>query len=220
MSDVRELIQAAYRKLSVLPEKESLILGKVSFLAQIEKGATGEPPIRYRLAGRAKVRSQLDDVAKAAEKLAEALEGLYAPSIAALADNGFLQLDVAASKKSKVWVDGQQSHRVKTYRLPELLQELATIARTADISAVPEEQGKGRLPNNLAKSLGSVLAFDYHSLTGHRPIVSTRNNGVQDVPYGPFFDLVSEVFTILDVQAKPEHIAREAVKEFKERNPE
>ncbi|OSQ46762.1 hypothetical protein [Marivita geojedonensis] len=64
-----------------------------------------------------------------------------------------------------------------------------------------------------APAVTKILAKAYEEITGKRPTVSV--NPIDSKAYGPFFDLVSDIFLILGVDASAESQAKAAVKEFR-----
>jgi hypothetical protein len=191
-------IEAAFRKLSLSPEMVWKLPSIVQMLSFIPRGEKGTPPDNFREVGKKAARKQLDTVADLSERLAAAINDLSQTSIVALADTGLLQLI---------------HHR----QLANLLESVAGFARAAELSDVAENQGRGRPPNNLASGVANILATNYAALTGKQPAVSTKNNGRQDIPYGQYFNLVTDVFSALKIDASPEAAARKAEKQFKER---
>lgn len=191
-------IEAAFRKLKILPPNEWRLNSIVQTLAFIPLGASGKSPRKFRAIGKKAARKELDDVAKTASKLKGLLDDLSQTSILALADAGLLQV-------------------VHHIDISNRLGSLEVFAKKADVSGVPEKQGKGQPQNNLVSGVANMIAHNYFTLTGRKPTVSTKNNGVQDIAYGPFFVLVGDIFRAMKIDASPEAAAREAVKAFKER---
>ncbi|MGF6879042.1 hypothetical protein [Paraburkholderia sp. MM5477-R1] len=197
MSDTGAMIEAAFRKLNIEQDAEQRLRQIVHTLSLIPKNQDGTPPPEFRLKGRKACRDELDKVAELAGKLAAVIDGLGEPSIGALADSGLMQI-------------------VHHNHLSATLKRVAAIAHQADVSNVPENQGRGRLPNNLARGVVAILAHDYATLTGRRPTVGTRDDGHQAKPYGPFYDLVTDIFQALEIDASAESSARAAALAFKE----
>lgn len=192
-------IEAAFRKLQILQENEWHLMPIIRTLSFIPRGETGTPPHKFSEVGRKAAQTEINSVSDAAETLKIAIDNLSQTSIVALANQGLLQII---------------HHRT----LSDLLAKVFAVARQTNLDSVPETQGRGRPRNNLARGVASILASNYATLTGKNPTVSTRSNGAQDVPYGPFFDLVTDIFKVLEINASAEAAARAAVKEFKERN--
>jgi hypothetical protein len=65
---------------------------------------------------------------------------------------------------------------------------------------------------DVARYVANLLAQDFKDLTGKDPTLSTRRLRGSDKyeKYGPFLDLVTEIFAILHIDASPETFARKA----------
>lgn len=215
-AEKKQRLQDALAKLDVRDEYRWSVPVVIQSLLQIQTDAPDDPVPSFSVKGRVGVRKELDDVALIAEKLASHLDQLCEPAFTALADGGLLQIQ---HRRPSIIIgsDGARSSIVENFNLQGVLRRVAEMAREAHLDSVPESQGKGRPPDGLVLVVSSILAADYSTLTGKAPTVGTRNNGVQDVPYGPFFDLVSDVFTALGINASPEAAARSAVRRYKEK---
>lgn len=216
-ADKKARLQDALAKLTVREEYRWSVPVVIQSLMQINTEAPENPVPNFSVKGRAAVRKELDDVASIAEKLVSHLDELCEPAFTALADGGLLQIQ---HRRASIVLgsDGTRSSSVENFDLQGVLRRVAEMARNARLDDVPESQGRGRPSDGLVFAVSSILAADYSTLTGNAPTVATRNNGVQDVPYGPFFDLVSDVFAAIGIDASPEAAARAAVKRYKERN--
>jgi hypothetical protein len=67
----------------------------------------------------------------------------------------------------------------------------------------------------LAKGVADILAHDYWTLTGRTPAVATDPLSGERI--GSFFELISDVFFALHIDASPAVYAREAEISFKEK---
>lgn len=207
-------LEAAFRKLDIKPGVDSQLPVMVHTLSLIPKGGSGVAPPQFRLKGRGAVRKDLQEIAALAENLAGALDALSEPAIVALADGGLLQIqhrEVAVI----LGPNGERAADAKTYDLQAVLRKVSTIATSANLSDVPEVQGRGRRRNNLATGVANILASYYFTLTGRTPAVAT--DPLSGKRIGPFFDLVSDVFFALQIKASAAVYAREAEISFKER---
>ncbi|MEC5405123.1 hypothetical protein VOM14_05985 [Paraburkholderia sp. MPAMCS5] len=213
-TDISSQIEAAFRKLHIGPDAESQLPVMVHALSLIPKGESGIAPPEFRLKGREAVRKDLQEIAALADKLAGALDVLCEPAIIALADGGLLQMQ----HREVAVVLGPNGERItdaKTYDLQAVLRKVSAIAASANLSDVPEVQGRGRPRNNLATGVADILAHDYWTLTGKTPAVATDPFSGERV--GSFFELVEDVFQALRIEASPAAYAREAEISFKER---
>lgn len=70
---------------------------------------------------------------------------------------------------------------------------------------------QGRPENTLAKYLATTLYSIFAKLSGATPTISTDR--VQEEKYGPFLELVSSIFELLDLDAKAATTAREVCQE-------
>ncbi len=83
-------------------------------------------------------------------------------------------------------------------------------------SAEPASAAKGGRPRKVsAKNIAEVVGQHFRGLTGKRPTVSVYPPvGVKEKDgkaYGPFLDLMTDVFTALEIKASPEVWARHVV---------
>jgi hypothetical protein len=150
-------------------------------------GLTASSDTPFRLASRKTTRTELDELARLADALADHVErDLHMPAIIALADAHVMRDTVRS-----------------------LSREWAMHARRADLSQIPERIGRGQEQlRQLARAVGWMLRQDVEALTGKRPTITVRDGEAT----GPFLDLVTEVFSILAIKASPEAVAREALK--------
>lgn len=207
-------LEAAFRKLEIDPDAKPQLPVMVHALSLIPKGASGIAPPQFRLKGREAVRKDLQEIAVLADKLAGALDVLCEPAVIALADGGLLQMqhrEVAVI----LGPNGERATKAETYDLQAVLRKVSTIAASANLSDVPEAQGRGRPRNNLATGVANILAHDYRTLTGKIPAVATDPLSGERI--GSFFELVQDVFHALRIEASPAAYAREAEISFKER---
>ncbi|WP_086383368.1 hypothetical protein [Caballeronia sordidicola] len=216
-ADKKARLLDAFAKLTIRDQYRWSVPVVIQSLMQINTQAPETAVPNFSVRGRAAVRKELDDVASTAEKLVSHLDELCEPAFTALADEGLLQMQ---HRRPSIVLgsDGSRSSNVENFDLQGVLRRVAAMARNARLDDVPESQGRGRPSDGLSLGVSSILAADYSTLTGVAPTVGTKNNGIQDVPYGPFFDLVSDVFAALEIVASPEAAARAAVKRYKETN--
>jgi hypothetical protein len=190
----RSAIEASFRKLPILPSEEWRMPSVVSALVGIAEANSRPTPTQPPKAGRAAVRKQLDGISRQCNDLANALVSLSEGSIDALADAGLLQ--IAPS-------------------LEATLRAVSAIAQNADTDGAPKN-AKGRQRNHLASGVAAVLATDYQRLTGKKP---TRASYESD-EYGPFYELVADIFLALCIKASAAKYAKEAIASLMEEIPE
>ena len=100
--------------------------------------------------------------------------------------------------------------------LESLITKLHATLRAIDEAAAPldDPDYKGGKPRNeKAHALAGRLATHYYFMTGERPKRINDKEGT----YGPFFDLISEVFQALDIRESATHYARAAIERFMEK---
>lgn len=182
-------IEDAYRRLPILKEAESWLTLMVDEIARLPLGA--KRTFAFDAAGRSSTIKELDALAKKSEALAECLVSLHGPAINALAEAGFSE----------------------RHLLLKLASKLHLSARGADVSNVPENQGKGRREARLPLAIASILAFHYRELTGKEPTIITHASSAEEgKAYGPFLDLVKAVFSALGIEASAEAMARKSIR--------
>jgi len=185
-SGVRADIEAVFRSLPLRAGIDERLGHTVALLGRI---ATANPPpdTAFRRVGRRQCEAELRALANAAEMLVKAIDSLHEPTILALA------------APSIVWLARGGLRR--------LAQQAANAARQADVNRVP--LNCPRQPQNRRSPLvASYLAKEYETFTGKRPTVRTRNGAA----YGPFLELVRDVFRAMSIDDSAEAAARKAVR--------
>lgn len=199
----RSTIEAAFRKLPILPSEEWRVPAVVDGLAAIAEANSKPTPAQPSKAGRAAVREQLDGIAHQCNDLANALGSLSHGARDALADAGMLQI-----------VPGLQTHA----GLQEILRKVSEVAQNANTDCLPES-ANGRQRNYLAGGVAAMLAKDYWRLTGKKPTLITPSDSDDGhKKYSPFITLTMDIFEAIGIDGKPEHYAKEAKENFRPEN--
>ena len=156
-------------------------------LAQMTTAGTVRPDTLFRPASRKKTFDELDRGAELALALANhAQSGMHAPAIEIWANAGVARGD-----------------------LIRLMSRIAE-CRHADLKHIPQTIGRGKQQSSQkAMLIGKQLYADYAALTGTQPAMRVVN----DKAAGPFFQLIRQVFDILQIDASAEYVARETIKE-------
>lgn len=82
------------------------------------------------------------------------------------------------------------------------------------VSSVPSlTTAKGRPKKRNAGEVARIAGDAYRSLTRKEPTVSTKDG----VAYGPFLEFLDQILNVLDVDAKPEHLARTIARKVRNR---
>jgi hypothetical protein len=198
-------IEAAFRKLPILPSEEWRLPSVVDGLAGIAEANSKPTPAQPSRAGRAAVREQLDGIAHQCNDLANALASLSQGALDALADAGMLQI-----------APGLQTHA----GLQSILRKVSEVAQNANADCLPES-ANGRQRNYLAGGVAAILAKDYWRLTGKKPTRANRaKTSRESEEYSPFYELVKDVFLATGIEASPAAYAKEAVAGFMEEKAE
>jgi hypothetical protein len=96
----------------------------------------------------------------------------------------------------------------KRVTLKQLRFGLWTLHAAADLAGVPViSKPKKTQEGKIALAVAQI----YHGQTGERPTVRTKDG----VAYGPFLDLLRDVYEILEVAASPEDQARRVAKQWR-----
>ena len=135
-------------------------------------------------------RRELVVLKRQAEALLKALNALHKPAIDAL------------NFRREALIGGGG--------LKARLQILIVAAAAAEVPALPANAGRGRRINTQARKMALEVAKHYFGLTGEMPTVRTPIGGGK--PYGPFIQLLTEIFAALDIRAGVENHARWAIK--------
>lgn len=96
--------------------------------------------------------------------------------------------------------------------------EIAVSAHISDEEEVIPIIG-GRPPKLRAIQLADILARSYWQLTGKMPTITVDPTSEGNIAMGDFLRLVDDVFGSLKVEANPEHFARLAIENLKEKTP-
>lgn len=75
------------------------------------------------------------------------------------------------------------------------------------------EKRAGRPNNFRAKAVAVMTAHGYNQVTGEQPTL-TIPSGDDRTPKGSFFELIVEIFRILELPQSPEHFAKVAIAVF------
>lgn len=189
----RNAIEAAFRRLPLLKDKESLLQGAVDNLATIDCTGPGVIPAKFKVVGRTRTMNELDKLAKLSEGLAEHIEALHEPAILAWADTEF----------SRVRLE-----------LPASLRDIAIRARKAKTSIVPESPPAGKPTDARAHAVATMIEYYYQMLTGKKPTRQFDPYEEKPAIKGPFISLLDEVFKILNLPANTDHIARKVIEKL------
>jgi hypothetical protein len=198
----RNRIEAAFQRLVIRDGMEQQLRHAVDLLTRIAEAGPQPIPNCFRDIGRAGTRKELESLANRADALERAISDLHQPAIGALAESGFV---------------ARQS-------ILDFLRSLALAARGPRALAyleneVPIKPKSTKPPDMLANGVGAILANDYFVLTGKKPTRRTKTYGEDSGgAYGPFFDLVKDVFLVIGIEADPDRVHREAITTFKKRD--
>jgi hypothetical protein len=197
----RDRIEAAFQRLVIKDGMEQRVRHTVDLLTQIAATGPQSFPNCFRDKGRAGTRKELENIANRADALERAISNLHQPAIGALAESGF----------------------VARQPILDFLQSLAQAARGPKALAYLEKEvavkpKTTKPPDTLANGVGAFLANEYFVLTGKKPTRRTKTYGEDSGgAYGPFFDLVRDVFLAIGIKADPVRVHREAITTFKKR---
>lgn len=184
VSDTKDKLDAAFRKLKVLPEMELRLGSVIRTLASL----AGKDHLRrapgFLAISRVRAQGELSALMRQSVALADYLDSLHEPVILGLANAGVLVREWARELRAK-----------------------AAKAEKADLNGAPDKTPRGRPPKRVAEVVTEYLAENYRVLTGDEPTISTKTDWGSKA-YGPFLDFVTEVFKILQVRASPEAMVR------------
>jgi hypothetical protein len=152
---------------------------------------------RNELTSTATAKKELAAVRRYAEKLLQALNALHKPTI-----------DALNFRREALFGAGG---------LSTTLRILIATASSADIPELPATAGRGRRVNTQARRIALEVATHFYGLTGKMPTIRTRAD--TGVAYGPFLQLLKEIFAALEMRAGAENHARWAVKAMEEYRP-
>jgi hypothetical protein len=198
-------VEDVFRKLSgPLPYDEAFITAIARDLVRMRRVPT--PVLEKEVAalerheeaaGGDATRKELAALKRRAEALVEAIDDLHKPAIDAL-----------------------------NYRTAVLRQGLRILVIAAEFADIPDQGvnlGAGRKAQ--PARIADYVAAQYFALTGKEPIVSVKHEKTAGIAnhhksYGPFLDLIKEVFDILSVDASPVSQATAAYQRFKAKSRE
>jgi hypothetical protein len=146
---------------------------------------------RYKSASRSASVKELEAVKIAADNLLERISEMHAPAIAAIGKNF-----------KPGWFDGVLLN-LNTLRIGA---EFAP----GDILDLSPNAGKGRPRKDNVARLAKKVAFHYVHVTGKKPTVRVKDG----IAYGPYLQLIADIFAILEVNEAPEFYARKAKDEI------
>ncbi|WP_428488632.1 hypothetical protein [Rhodopila sp.] len=190
MTDRRAALEAALKRLPVLPDGEAKLQRALDRLETLADADQPISDIAFRLTGKAAAKRELKTLVRDARTLdAEALglriRSMHAPAIKALADVGFTRMPGGRAA--------------------------AAAAAVADVGSVPTNAGRGRSQaRNRANVVAAQLVIDFATLTGIRP----TQKPVQGLTDRVFAILGIE---LRDKANSTESIVREAIKAWSAR---
>lgn len=214
-AEQQKAIEAAFRKLPIArptdPEKlsyESLI-PSIPRQLLVERGNVrlrdmGDVAVaemwRYidahkrheELASSSTTKREIASLARHARALFGAIDSLHKPAIDAL-------------NYRKEALTGPLGIRTK-------LKVLIAAADSATVPELPANAGRGRRPHVQARKIAFEVAKHFYALTDKLPTVRT----LEGKAYGPFIDLLGDVFAALEIRDAVENHAREVCKVMKE----
>jgi hypothetical protein len=148
-------------------------------------------------ASSAATEKELAGVKKRAEALLTAIDALHKPAIDAL--------------------NYRTGALIGPRGLTTRLRILIAAAFHAEIPELPANAGRGRRVRDQPRRIADATAEHFYRLTGKMPTVRTPFSGGK--PYGPFIELLTEVFAILGITQGVENHAREAIRAMEEYRP-
>lgn len=200
-------IEAAFRKLKLLPDREMALKRAIENISSIDGEGEGTFPKKFSNANVEVTKTELKKLAALCKKLANHIEEMHAPAIIVMLDKDF---------RFKLSAEILSTAANAEHALKNLDQRLSSL--------VPPEMLKtdkgGRRENSRAKATSALLAYLYKDLTGLRPTLTNDPIHETSKPKGPFFNLVEEVFKILELDEKAEHYSDQAAKAYPPPNPE
>jgi len=97
-------------------------------------------------------------------------------------------------------------------QLPLDVRLIVTACAYFEIPELPPPARSGAPEKDLAALVARMVAEHYNRLTGKRPTRITRCG--RSKAYGPFIELLTEIYRILGIKASPENQTRAVVKLF------
>jgi hypothetical protein len=192
-------IEAAFAHLHMRPATEEHLQQTIKLLAKIavDRSKPDQAGNAFKRANRRTCEAQLRSILNAADALISAVNELHEPTILALAQVGVMRTDLLL----------RATH-------------IKEVVGRADLSQVVSRLPKGRPSDEFARDIASHLASNFQLITGKRPTIGVHAGTHPETgqAYGPFIELVTRVFAAMGIRARPEFFAREAVKDFTDRD--
>jgi hypothetical protein len=188
--DLKAALMGAFQRLSLREGVHGRLHHSVARLAAIAPDVAKQIPPSFLRVGRGQSEQEIQQLIGALDKAVQAIDALHESAVIALANIGCLCAEFRA-----------------------LLLRERDKARRVELGGVPTRQQ--RQPRQLLpKGLALYLAHEFAFLTDSRPTIRVS---VEDgTAYGPFPELVQDVFAILKIAASSEHWAREASKSIRQ----
>lgn len=194
-------IKSTFDRLPLRQGKDEHLRHTVSRLAKIaiDRTKPNQAQNAFAPANRATCEAELNSLIRVADDLVNIVSGLHQPTILALADAGLLRA-----------------------HLHQIAVQIKEAVARADVSKVDPQLPKGRHRDEFARMIAGYLANQFHFLTGETPTirVHTPPHPSAGKAYGPFLELITDVFSAMNIKASPETFAREAVDSFANRDDE
>lgn len=190
LADCRRAIEAAFRQLPLLPNKDALLQSAVDLILSGSATRTDTARAPYTAVGPRKTKAELDRLIYLMEELADQLVHLHQPAIGALADAGLWRLRV---------------------EMPKNLQAIVKRVQGIDQKKMPAPPKGGRPANNCAHAIASIAALYYRLLTGKRPTRRFDPYFERQSSRGPFVELLGDIYAVLDLEVNAEQYARAAI---------
>jgi len=203
---LQQQLEDAFHKLPIrrcgaLPE--TLIPGIVRELVQMRRTMRVPELERHEeAAGSDTTKRELNTLKRRAEALLEAIDALHKPALDAL--HGRTSPDIPGFRRGML---------IGPAGLTTRLRILISIAESARANVPDQEPNVGAGEKVQPARIADRTATYYCVLTGEEPTV--RVNADTYHSYGPFLDLIKEVFGILGVDASPVSQATAAYRRFK-----
>jgi hypothetical protein len=201
-----EQIEAAFRKLTLLPNCETALKWAINSIEDIDSNGNGNRPKNFSKADAKVTEAELQKLSDLANKLAGHIEALHEPAITVMLDWSVrirLVGDLRSTAKKAAF-----SHAHIDTLLPIL----------TDPSMIKKDEG-GRRENTRAKAMCEILAHCYKLLTGSKPTLIRDGMSDDSSPKGPFFNLVEDIFKVMGLKESTEHYAKLAIEGQSKNNP-
>jgi hypothetical protein len=193
-----EQIEAAFRKLTLLPDCEVALQQAIMHIESIDSNGKGIRPKNFSNADRKVTEAELKKLSDLANKLADHIEALHEPAITVMLDWSVrirLVGDLRSTANKAAF-----SHTHIDALLPIL----------ADPSMLKKDEG-GRRENGRAKATCEIIAYHYKRLTGSKPTLIRDGMSDDSSPKGPYFTLVEDIFKVLRLKESTEYYANLAI---------